>query len=75
MAKAVGGPLDGMFFSVVAEQETIEGFNDMPEGSKYVKEHDTQRDFIGNEQGLVSNLFDQAAHNLTQVANFRYVEK
>lgn len=70
MAKAVDGPLDGLFFSVAAEQTEFSGFNDMPEGSSYVLDGSTLREFQGEEEGLAALAFD--GHNLTKVALFNY---
>lgn len=72
LAKAVDGPLNGMYFSVQENQETIEGFNDMSEGSQYVKDETSQRDFQGEEEALVKLLFDSDQHDLSQICKFRY---
>lgn len=69
-----GGPLDGNYFSVPAEQTEIYGFGDMPPGSAYVKLGDRTRAFTGEEKGLVDLLFDTDQHDLSQICEFIYEE-
>lgn len=74
LAHTTGGSLDNRYFSVHEDQQTIEGFDDMPEGSAYVKESSTLRALNDTELGLSRLLFDPDAHDLSQICDFVYQE-
>lgn len=74
LGHANGGPLDDQFFSVPAENDTIEGFNDMPDGSTYLKRDEPPAKLTSRELALVRKLFDTDQHKLTETCEFDYHE-
>lgn len=68
MAKTVGGPLDGLYFSVDEAQDQIVGMNGMNEVEAYVKQPETMREFNESERELFF-----ADPNLARICEFAYV--
>lgn len=70
MAKLVGGPYDGQFWSVAAELKKVTGIGNMPHQAAYVKDESTLHELNDLEQALADLSF--ADHHLTTMAEFKY---